>query len=35
MTKPAARALSEDTSKPIESPITLKNGPTVKAAKKP
>jgi hypothetical protein len=35
ITKPAAKALSEETSKPNFSPISLKKGPTVKAAKKP
>ena len=35
MTKPAAKALSEEISTPMESPITLKKGPTVNAAKKP
>ena len=32
---PAAKALSDETVKPKFSPICLKKGPTVKAAKKP
>ena len=35
MTSPAANALSEETSNPMDSPKTLKKGPTVSAAKKP
>ena len=35
ITPPAARALSAETSWPIESPTDFKNGPTVRAAKNP
>ena len=35
ITKPAAKALSEDTSRPNLSPNSLKKGPTVNAAKNP
>ena len=35
MTIPAAKADSEDTVRPIDSPVFLKKGATVRAAKKP
>ena len=35
ITPPAAKALSAETSRPIEVPNSFKNGPTVRAAKKP
>ena len=35
MIRPAAKALSDDTVNPKLSPNCLKNGPTVRAAKKP
>ena len=35
ITPPAAKALSEETSKPRFIPISLKKGPTVNAAKNP